>query len=215
MATTYLQRLLAKDEKILYVTRQHWLIYLRAILVEILIFFILVAVTILVILFAPPTTPAILKAIPIVLCVIPILGGVRDFLIWWNDQDIITNRRVIQLSGIINKDVTDSSLEKVNDVKMEQTFLGRLFNFGDVEILTGSELGANLFKFTTNPVRFKTTMLNAKADLERAMVTPLPSPTAPEKDVPAMIAELDALRQKGILTEAEFQNKKAELLKKL
>jgi uncharacterized membrane protein YdbT with pleckstrin-like domain len=41
---------------------------------------------------------------------------------WKNHQYIITNRRVIQINGIVNKNVTDSSLEKVNDVHMTQSF---------------------------------------------------------------------------------------------
>src|SRR3970040_80145 len=60
-------------------------------------------------------------------------------LIWWNRQYVITSRRVIQVSGTFNKRVTDSSLEKVNDVKMVQSFFGRLFDFGDLELLTASE----------------------------------------------------------------------------
>jgi len=102
-------------------------------------------------------------------------------------------------------------LEKVNDVKMSQSFWGRIFDFGDVEILTGSELGANLFKTIGNPVRFKTSMLNAKEKLEGRNIPE--SVSTP--DVPSMIEKLDKLRQQGILTEEEFQNKKSELLRKM
>ncbi len=52
----------------------------------------------------------------------------------------------MQISGIFNKSVIDSSLEKVNDIKMDQSALGRMFGYGDIEILTASELGVNLFK---------------------------------------------------------------------
>ena len=31
------------------------------------------------------------------------------------------------ISGVLGKDVVDSSLEKVNDVKMSQSFFGRMF----------------------------------------------------------------------------------------
>jgi hypothetical protein len=34
-------------------------------------------------------------------------------------------------------------------------------------------------------------------------------------DVPALLRQLDELRQAGVLTEAEFQNKKAQLLDRL
>jgi hypothetical protein len=35
------------------------------------------------------------------------------------------------------------------------------------------------------------------------------------KDIPDLIARLDALRRQGALSEAEFQNKKAELLRRI
>ena len=95
------------------------------------------------------------------------MSMLRDILIWWNRQYIITSLRVIQISGVINKNLTDSSLEKVNDVKLSQSIVGRLFDYGDVEILTASELGVNLFRRIGNPVGFKTAMVNAKQDLER------------------------------------------------
>ncbi len=106
---------------------------------------------------------------------------------------------------------SNSSLEKVNDVKLDQSFLGRLFDYGDIEILTASELGANLFKRIGEPIRFKAAMINAKEQLERGGESGFKEAV----NVPEMIAELDQLRQKGILSEEEFQKKKTELLKKI
>ena len=40
---------------------------------------------------------------------------------------------------------------------------------------------------------------------------PAPAPG----DIPALLRQLDELRQAGVLTEAEFQNKKAQLLARL
>jgi uncharacterized membrane protein YdbT with pleckstrin-like domain len=119
---------------------------------------------------------------------------------------------VIQVSGIFSKEVVDSSLEKVNDVKMSQSFFGRMFGYGDIEILTASELGANLFKRIGNPVKFKTTMLNAKEELGFGEVA---TGHHNEGDIPALIAELGDLRKQGIISEEEFQRKKAELLAKM
>jgi hypothetical protein len=44
------------------------------------------------------------------------------------------------------------------------------------------------------------------------MDSPRPGPTA---DVPDLIAQLDRLRAQGVLTEAEFQEKKKQLLARL
>ena len=148
--------------------------------------------------------------------IIPLVSLVKDYLDWKNRMYIITNRRVMQISGVVNKSVTDSSLEKVNDVKMNQSIWGRMFNFGDIEILTASELGANLFRIIGEPIHFKTTMLNAKENLESGY-DQLPRRTAaePGEDIPALIRELGELREKGILSDDEFQRKKTELLSKL
>lgn len=125
---------------------------------------------------------------------------------------MVTNRRVIQFSGIFNKSVVDSSLEKVNDVKMNQSFFGRMFDYADVEIMTASEMGVNVFKRIGEPVNFKTAMLNAK---ERMGYEGSSTHGRPADNIPALIAELDELRKKGIVTDEEFQSKKKELLAKI
>jgi len=131
-----------------------------------------------------------------------------------NLQYIVTNRRVMQINGVINKNVIDSSLEKVNDIHLSQSAWGRLFNFGDVEILTASELGVNLFRRIQDPIRFKTTMLNAKENMDSDDDRRVPR-AKPATDVPSLIASLEQLRQQGVLTEEEFQQKKTDLLARM
>jgi uncharacterized membrane protein YdbT with pleckstrin-like domain len=147
------------------------------------------------------------------LLLFPLVSLWRDVLIWANRQFVVTSRRVIQLEGVLHKDITDSSLEKVNDVKMVQSVWGRVFDYGDIEILTASELGVNLFKRMASPIKFKTMMLEAKDRLGGDSSPASPRSAAP--DIPAMIAQLDHLRKQGVLTEAEFNTKKADLLAKL
>jgi uncharacterized membrane protein YdbT with pleckstrin-like domain len=145
-----------------------------------------------------------------ILLVFPVISMFKDVLEWQSRQFIITNRRVLQTAGVFNKSVIDSSLNKVNDVKMSQSFLGRIFGYGDIEILTASELGVNLFRRISDPILFKTTMMNAK---ER--VNDEPAPAQGSTGIPAMIEQMDQLRRRGIITDEEFQEKKRELLSKL
>lgn len=213
----YLLSLLGQGEKILYVTRRHWLVLVTEILSElVLTLALIVLVTIL--LFTPFLAPlGPLVALAYLLLLLPLVSLSRDALDWYNRQYVITDRRVIQVEGVFNKDVTDSSLEKVNDVKLEQSVWGRLLDFGDVEILTASELGANKFKTIAAPIHFKTAMLNAKHQVDSGQVRPpaRPALTNSAADVPALLAQLDGLRQNGVLTEEEFQQKKKQLLAKL
>ncbi len=202
---------MGEHEKILLIDRQHWFILVRAIFVEIVLFIIIIVLGIVASSLLNSTLGFWPLLIAVILCLVPLLGGLRDALIWSNRQDIITNRRVMQISGVFNKDVTDSSLDKVNDVKLDQSVLGRIFNYGDIEILTASELGANLFRHIGQPVRFKTAMVNAKEELEHGDT----DQAAENADVPTQIYRLDQLRQKGIISEEEFQQKKKELLAKM
>ncbi len=205
----YVESLLGEREKIILIAHQHWFILVRAIVFEIVIILILIALTI--------TTGAYLSefalligAVGTILLLLPLSTMVRDILDWTNRQFIVTNRRVVQISGILNKNVTDSSLVKVTDVKLEQSAFGRLFNYGDIEILTASEFGVNLFRRIEEPIIFKIAMLNAKERLEQG-----DGAVQPTEDILEIIASLDRLRDLGILSEEEFKKKKAELLARL
>lgn len=211
MKDAYLTSLLGEREKILLVTHQHWFILLRAILVElILIVATIIAVTLVLIFWAPNSA----GWLGYLLLLIPLASLARDVIIWRNHKYVVTDRRVIQIFGVFNKNVTDSSLEKVNDVKMDQSIFGRLFNFGDIEILTASELGINRFTSIGDPIRFKTAMLNAKYQLESDERAQQPKEET-LMDIPRLIEQLDDLRLRGALTEEEFREKKARLLAKI
>jgi uncharacterized membrane protein YdbT with pleckstrin-like domain len=212
MATSYLDSLLSEREQILHQTRQHWFILFRSIILEITLILIIFAITITVslVLSPSPLLPIIILGGALLL-IFPIFTGTRDILIWTNHQFIITNRRVMQITGVINKNVIDSSLEKVNDVKMEQSVFGRIFDYGDIQILTASELGVNVFRRIDNPIHFKTAMLNAKVALENGQAVVVES----GPNVPSLIAQLAELRRQEVITEEEFQEKKSALLSKL
>ena len=209
MAKDYLEEMLGENEQILLRARKHWSVLFGNIALEIvLIAVLIVAIIALLPLVAFPVAP-----LGFFLVLVPLFGMLRDFLVWYNRQYIVTNRRVIQTAGVFSKDVVDSSLEKVNDVKMSQSFWGRLFDYGDIEILTASEVGANVFRSIGQPIKFKTAMLNAKERLGFEGEMGVQSHVT--TDIPSLIARLDDLRQKGIVSEQEFQQKKAELLEKM
>jgi uncharacterized membrane protein YdbT with pleckstrin-like domain len=210
MSDKYLKSLLGENEQVVFVTHHHWLVLAGEILAESLLSIIIVAlVTLLWLVWLPnPLVP-----LGYLLLIIPLISLWRDVLIWRNREYVVTNRRVIQLSGVFSKNITDSSLDKVNDVKMSQTFMGRMLDYGNIEILTASELGVNKFTYIGKPIQYKTAMLNAKEKLEHAPAEPVTvRPPASPAD---MINQLDLLRQHGVLSEAEFQAKKAELLKRM
>jgi hypothetical protein len=214
----YLEGLMGEKEKIVLKERQHWTLIVRQLVTWGVVSLIILVLTAVLVLATPLDGLALVVLLALVY---PFWRIAVSLLNWWNEQYVITNRRVIQLEGIINKHSIDSSLEKVNDVVLEQSAIGRMLNYGDVQILTASEMGVNLFRRIAHPVRFKTEMLNQKEglgelDVFEGRVRRTLSEEAPSgRDVPELIAELDELRKKGIISDEEFQEKKDALLAQL
>jgi uncharacterized membrane protein YdbT with pleckstrin-like domain len=220
MSGHYLQSLLGDRENIILATRHHWFVLASSIILEAVLISIIFIATIAISIYAYDQAPAwwwIVSVLGFLFMLIPITTGTHDILNWTNHQFIITNHRVMQISGIFNKSVIDSSLDKVNDIKMDQSALGRMFGYGNIEILTASELGVNLFKKIDDPVKFKSALINAKEYLEHAPEEPVEAKALEESkaDIPDLINRLADLRSRGIITEAEFLQKKAELLSKI
>ncbi len=216
---SYVEQLLSKNEQLVLVTRQSWVVLVREAIIDLVIAIIIVAAGIAatgLIGIGTISVPAGAGSLVFLLLIIPIVRFILEYIAWSNREYIVTNRRVIQVDGTVNKSVIDSSLEKVNDVRLTQSVLGRILDYGDVEILTASELGTNLFQRIGSPIQFKTAMLDQKDKLafdESPAAATAPGPRS--VDVPALIASLSALRSQNLITEEEFQKKKAELLSRM
>lgn len=205
----YINRMLADHERLVFMTHQHWMVLAASFLVNMVLALVILFITAIV--WGPLTFS--LGWVTAVLLVIPIARFVWHYLLWENRDYIITNRRVIQVSGVINKDVIDSSLEKVNDVELRQSVLGRMMDYGDLEILTASEIAVNLFRRIHHPIKFKTAMLNQKEAMGLGDVPTSGAPASP--NVPALIENLAQLRKQGLITEEEYQRKKQDLLARI
>jgi len=97
-------------------------------------------------------------------------GGLAVFawtaLRYINQEYVLTNRRVIQVEGVLNRNATDSSLEKINDAVLTQSVFGRMLNFGDLTVLTAAESGIERMRMLRGPIVFKKAMLDAKHEYE-------------------------------------------------
>jgi hypothetical protein len=89
------------------------------------------------------------------------------FIGWYSEDYLVTNRRVLKVDGILRKRSADSSLEKINDAILEQSVLGRILNYGDLEILTAAETPVDHYSYLAGAPSFKRTMLDAKHALEQ------------------------------------------------
>lgn len=86
---------------------------------------------------------------------------------WWAQDYLVTNRRLMKVTGIFNKDASSNSLEHINDAVLHQNVLGRMLNYGNVDILTASgELARDFFHMLQGAKEFKRVLTSQKHALE-------------------------------------------------
>lgn len=68
-----------------------------------------------------------------------LVSVVAAWIRWRSREIVVTDRRVLRVSGILSKSVIDNGLDAITDLELRQSWLGRIFDFGDVNILTASD----------------------------------------------------------------------------
>jgi hypothetical protein len=143
---------------------------------------------------APGTVRDLLSWAALILLALGVLLFLQRLWIWWAQDYLITNRRLLKVTGVLSKRSADSSLEKINDAVLSQSVFGRMFNFGDLEILTAADQAVDRYHMINDPKQFKKTMLTQKHNLEtefmygRPPTPPLRADEAPAAPAPQMPA---------------------------
>jgi uncharacterized membrane protein YdbT with pleckstrin-like domain len=142
--------------------------------------------------------------------------GVR-YAKWVTTNFVVTSDRLVYRSGVLAKKGIEIPLERVNTVFFNQTIFERMLGAGDLSIESGGETGKQTFSDIRKPSAVQNEVYRQmELNNTRMYGTPAPAqPAAAPASIPEQIAQLDALRQQGVLSEAEFAEKKAELLKRM
>ena len=79
---------------------------------------------------------------------------ITRFIERWTTEQALTNKRVFRKVGLIRRDTDELVYEKIETVAVKQSFLGRIFNFGEVEF-TGTGGMYIRFIFVKDPTKVK------------------------------------------------------------
>lgn len=228
----YLRRVLAQQEKVHIVARQHK-IFLATATSQSMMPIIFGAVFIALALLGPSTVytwsnmPAILlqyvqqpawalgqTAIGGILFIGGVCWMVWQFLNWQHRQYVVTDRRVLHIYGVLSKQCIDSSLIQVNDCKISQSWVGLQLDYGDITVFTASEMAVNLLPCMQEPLQFRHAIDAARQALPLThgkMHHTAPPPTTTEQVVthtpvhPTIQAleQIQALSQNGMIGDIE------------
>jgi hypothetical protein len=244
----YADRLLADGERAVLRTRQH---PIAPILEGRNAWAILLASLVLIVLnslnssFSASTAGQGIGYFALILLVLSIAWLTVIFIGWYSEDYLVTNRRVLKVDGILRKRSADSALEKINDAILEQSVLGRILDYGDLEILTAAETPVDHYSYLSGAQQFKRTMLDEKHRLEQevydfpspplraaplgtpavagatlgggaAMVaSPLAVRDMSSDEITRALGSLADLRDRGAISAEDYEAKKQDLLGRL
>ncbi|MEP7159034.1 MAG: PH domain-containing protein, partial [Chloroflexota bacterium] len=189
----YADSLLTEGEVVVLRTRQHWLALLGRAKAALGLWFLGLVLLGLIVYFnvAPGVVRDVTSGVALIMLVLGLVVFLYRLWIWWSQDYIITNRRLLKVTGVLNKRSADSSLEKINDAILSQSVLGRLLNYGELDILTAADLAVDKYHMLRDPKTFKKTMLTQKHNLETEFMYGRP-PTPPLRAEAAPAVERQA-----------------------
>lgn len=122
----YIDDTISDDEKIVYIVKFHW-IY---------------------------TLIAILYLIFLGLFIIGIFIFLKMMINKWTTERALTNTRYIQKIGWIARDTEEIGINKIEEVDLKQSILGRILGYGSISI-SGTGSGHILLKSIDDPLSFQ------------------------------------------------------------
>jgi membrane protein YdbS with pleckstrin-like domain len=198
---SFSKRQLLQDEKVIRVAHPSWIVLLKPILLNIA-----AAVIVLALVWQFPDQPwlAVLLVFPLA-----VLGW--EMFVRQRNEYIVTSRRVVKQEGVFTIHSFDAPLDKINNIFHEQGVWGRMLGYGSVGLETASEQGTTMFHHIPDPIGFKNCIVGQRESYSGGAGRA----TAQAADIPKLLDELASLRDRKIITDREFEEKKQSLLEKL
>jgi uncharacterized membrane protein YdbT with pleckstrin-like domain len=209
------RRLLADNEEMVQDLRPHWIALVGPAVVLVLV---IVAEILFFAYFEPPSIVAWLALLAgaVVLIAFP----VRSLLAWITSHFVVTSDRVIHRSGWLAKRSMEMPLERINDVTFTQSVLERLVGAGSLRIQSASEHGQNHFRDIRRPEDVQKLIYELSEANENRMRAQgqAGTETIETSDDTSPLEEIERLgrmKERGLISEEEFETQKRRLLGRL
>jgi uncharacterized membrane protein YdbT with pleckstrin-like domain len=136
---------------------------------------------------------------------------VRRYVRWATTNMVLTTDRLILRAGVFAKAGREIPLERINDLAYRQRFFERLLGTGDLVVESAGERGQETLRKVPGPARVQQAIYQQMEAVQDRAGDNLAS--RPGLSVPEQLERLDELRRRGVITQAEFDAQKAQLLR--
>lgn len=165
--------------------------------------------------------------------------GLR-YLRWVSTRLIVTNTRLVERKGLLARSGREIPVSAISNVAYHQSLLGRVVGAGDIAVESPGMDSAEVFEDLPHPEAIQNMLYTQLATWRGAGWYGVPGPSgapsgpswtppggkganpggpgtdlAGRASIPVQIDQLDQLRRRGVITDAEFQAKKTQLLERM
>ncbi len=139
------------------------------------------------------------------------------YVAWSTTHLVLTTDRLISRSGVFTRQGIEIPLERINTVFYRETLFERLLGSGDLVVESAGENGNQSFANIRKPLKVQNEIYQQMESNENRKFQQVGQgpPVASGPSIPEQIGQLDQLRRQGIVSQAEFDAKKADLLKRM
>jgi uncharacterized membrane protein YdbT with pleckstrin-like domain len=210
----YPKRLLSEGEELTLDLRPHWWYFAKHIFAS------LVLLVLLVLVFQVHGTPHDVSFMFWGILALLWAGwlGLR-YLNWNFTHFVVTTNRVIFRTGVLAKHGVEIPMDRISNINFHQTIWERVIGAGDLEIESAGRDGQSRFDDVWHPDAVQQRLYEQMEDHARTRAAwtsgPPPAATAAQPSVPDQLNQLAELRDRGVITAAEFEAKKAQLLDRM
>jgi len=146
-----------------------------------------------------------------------------QYLNWTFTHFVVTSSRVVFRTGVLAKHGVEIPMDRIANINFNQSLWERIIGAGDLEIESAGRDGQTKFDNVWHPDAvqqelYRQMELHAKTRAGWNAGTAAPAPAAapgPGLSLPEQLQQLADLRDRGVLTTAEFEAKKAQLLERM
>jgi membrane protein YdbS with pleckstrin-like domain len=201
-------RLLTEGEEVVVDVRPHWWYLAGPVLVLGLV--IVAAIT-----AAAEAAPSWVDWVALVALALAAVWLIGRYIRWVSTSLVVTNCRLISRSGVFIRNGREIPLAALTDISYHQSLFERLIGAGDVLLESAGRQGHESFPDLPRPAHIQQAIAIQLDRLRRMTGSSQALPAGGGWSIPAQIEQLDDLRRRGLITDAEFQAKKAQLLDRL
>jgi uncharacterized membrane protein YdbT with pleckstrin-like domain len=132
---------------------------------------------------------------------------------WATTSFVLTSLRLVHRTGLVAKTGREIPLDHINDISYRQTIFDRFIGAGDLVIESAGQRGQELFPYLPKPGQIQNEIYHQMEMAKERMADRMAGRR--ELSIPEQIEKLDELRQRGVITQSEFNAKKAQLLDRM